>query len=177
MGAVGSHRFEEWVHNVLALLFPGSLSDIALHANGSAPLRRDVVGANIATRGLWKRLATTYHASHVVFEVKNFEVLQPDAYAQARAYQGPPYGNLAFIVYRSKRDTLDANEKSQVQQHWGQGSLIVLVPAHTILLRCLQKQRHQDRPRYTADVFRKWVHRHERQYVNPVAGRHGVDNS
>jgi len=176
-GHNGAHRFEEWVHNVITLLFSGSLSDIELHPDTKGTLRRDVVGANVAARGLWKRLASTYRASHVVFEVKNFERLEPDAYAQARAYQGAIYGNLAFIIYRSKRDTLDANEKSHLQTHWGQGALIVLVPAHTILLRCLQKQRHNDRPDYTARAFTKWVHRHERTYVNPVAGRHGVDNS
>jgi hypothetical protein len=148
------------------------LSNFEYHANKDAPLRRDIVAANEGKRGVWRRALSKYGANQIIFEVKNFESLDAAACHQAKAYTDGPYGKIVFIVYRSLRPKLDDNERSWVQQLWGQQVLLVLVPV-PILEMCLKKQVAGDQPKYANDKFHKWVDTHERNYINPRAGSRG----
>jgi hypothetical protein len=162
-----------WAQNVVAFLWADELTNIQLHPNKSAPLRRDIVGANECRPGLWLRLAKAHSATHVVFEVKNFDDLGPEVFAQARAYLGSLYGRVVFVIYRSSRDSLNDNEKSHIAQAFSSAQhLVVLLPC-PILQRWLRKGIKQHSPRYAREHFKKWVDKHEREFVNPAAGKRG----
>lgn len=171
LGAEGATQFERWVLNVVSFLWADDLSNISLHPNKSAPLRRDVVGANEGRPGLWFRLSRTYGATQVVFEAKNFDTLTPAVFEQARAYLGGAYGRVVFIVYRSTRDTLNENERSHIAQSYTAAQhLVVLLPTQ-MLQRWLRKGLRQNNQKYAREHFKAWVDKHEREFINPVVGR------
>jgi len=100
LGPDGAMQFEEWVLKAIRVVLAGGLNNIALHPNGTAVQRRDVVGSNSANRGIWKRVLEDYEARQVIFEVKNFQELGQTEYRQLASYLTGPYGRIGFVVTR-----------------------------------------------------------------------------
>lgn len=170
-GKEGASAFEEWVRDVIVFLWAKELSNVQLHPNKQAPLRRDIVASNNCRPGLWARLAKSHGATQVVFEVKNYGDLGPNEFAQARAYLGgSSNGNVVFIVYRQQRETLSDNEKSHILDAHGQSHLMVLLPS-ALLQRWLKKGLSQNHQKYAQKKFSAWVDKHEREFTHPRAGR------
>jgi hypothetical protein len=170
MGAAGAQRFAEWVRRAIELLFMDDLVSVELHANGDATERRDLVASNEATRGLWRRLGTTYGSSLVYFEIKNYEDVSSSDYHQVAHYSGAQYGRLSFVVYRPpSRSTLNKNERSHVQSAMAAQRLLVMLPAQ-LLVTCLRKKYQDDSSSDAMQKFRDWVDNHERKWSGVRAG-------
>ena len=62
-GEQSASAFEDWALRAVKIVFAGSLSNVALHPNGAAVQRRDIIATNSASKkvsggGFWK---TTSH--------------------------------------------------------------------------------------------------------------------
>jgi hypothetical protein len=170
-GQEAAPKFEEWVLRVVKVLFAGDLSNAALHPNGAAAQRRDVIATNDDGSKFWSRILTDYGARQVVFEVKNYADISPEDYNQAISYCGNQYGKLIFIVYRPAGEGLDENQRSHIKSRYDQSrNLIVLLPAK-LLARCLSKHRAKPGKKYTEQHLGKLLDTYERNYLSTPSGR------
>jgi hypothetical protein len=169
-GAAGANAYMEWVRRSLEILFAGSLNDLTSHPNGASVSRRDITADNQAKDGLWRHLKDVYSAHSVFFETKNYEPLTSGDYQQAIKYASNEYGGLAFIVYRTNREQLSANERSHVQDAWGENRVLMVLVSSERLAKSLRKHFHDAKEAQT--YFRRWVKKHEQQFRSATAGRH-----
>ncbi|HSC85856.1 MAG TPA: hypothetical protein VLC09_01240 [Polyangiaceae bacterium] len=158
-------EFEEWVRDVLCFAFPTDLSNVEIKPDPSGVKRRDIIATNEAKVAVWQRILQAYKASQVVFEVKNYDQLEPSDYNQVVAYLGREFGSIGFIAYRGARlQGLTPNERSHLQSENSYGRTIVLLP-EDFLLRLLGSESNA-RTRLS-----KWLDKHTRQFSQPRAGQ------
>jgi len=111
IGAPGSSDFEQWCLAAIKVCFAGNLGNVVLHPNRDLVSRRDVVGTNLARTPLWQRIEKDYNSRQVLFEIKNYEILEPDDYRQVLSYLTVPHGTLAFIVTRGGNVELERGKE------------------------------------------------------------------
>jgi hypothetical protein len=170
-GDTDASAFEDWVLRAVKILFAGSLSNVALHDNGNAVQRRDVIATNSAPKGFWRRIFEDYGSRQIVFEIKNYAELGLDDIRQALSYSGKEYGKFVTIVYRSPNEGADERERAWLQEMYSQHSLIVLLLPAIFLQRFLSKYRSKPRQEYWEKAMAKRLDTHLRNYVNVKSGR------
>lgn len=111
LGHSGSSDFEQWCLGAIKICFAAKLGNVVLHPNADNVSRRDVVGTNLAKSILWQRIEKDYSTRQVIFEIKNYENLEPSDYRQVLSYLTAPYGNLAFIVTRGANVELERGKE------------------------------------------------------------------
>lgn len=163
--------FEDWVLRVVKVLFAGHLCNVALHANGDAVQRRDVVATNMSKEGFWRRVYEDYGARQVVFEVKNYSSLTLDDVRQALSYSGKGYGKLLSIVYRTNNEGADELERSWLQEMYSQHDTVIFLLPAKVLARCVSKYRNHKRVGYWDDALGKRLDTHLRSYLSIKSGR------
>ncbi|MEO8903858.1 MAG: hypothetical protein ABI627_20250 [Polyangiaceae bacterium] len=163
--------FEDWVLRAIKILFAGHLSNVAIHPNGDAVQRRDVVATNLSQGGFWRRVFEDYRARQVVFEVKNYSSLGIEDIRQCLSYSGKEYGSLIFIVYRTENEGVDERERAWLQEMYSQHGLIVFLLPAKFLARFLSKYRNRKRIDYWDDAMNKRLDTHLRSYLHVKAGR------
>lgn len=132
MGNEGATQFENWCKQAIGFCFSTQVSNVELHPNRNAPQRRDVVGTNLGSSSVWRRIVEDYKSRQVIFEIKNFEKLTIKEFRQVHGYLGREYGKLAFIVCRSKNIELDGTESAAFREFYKSesGHMIVKLTAN-----------------------------------------------
>jgi hypothetical protein len=96
-GEENASAFEDWTLRAVKIVFAGSLSNVALHPNGAAVQRRDIIATNSADKGFWRRILEDYKSRQVVFEIKNYSELSLDDIRQLLSYSGREYGQIELF--------------------------------------------------------------------------------
>ncbi len=165
-GAADAVKFEEWVGQVIKILFAGRLSNPELKPNADAIQRRDLVATNSASEGFWKRILDDYGSRQVVFEIKNYASLKTEDFRQVLSYTTGEYGRFAIIVYRSEHEWPSNTEQGWIRElYHNHDRLIMPLPA-SVLLRCLSKLRNADRFDYTENTLNKRADTIVRSYLS-----------
>ena len=146
-GHAGSSDFEQWCLSALKVCFAGKLDNVVLHPNSDNVSRRDVVGTNLAKSTLWQRIEKDYSVRQVIFEVKNYEALEPSDYRQILSYMTEPHGRLAFVITRGVNVELERGKELDwfKEIYTGHGKLIVKLTAKflvDILAKLRNPQKH-----------------------------------
>jgi hypothetical protein len=142
IGQEGAEAFEDWCKRVIEIAFAKELTNIELHANGSAVQRRDIVATNQGVRGFWKRVRDDYKTRQVVFEVKNFAEIGVEEYRQVNGYLTREYGNLGFIVCRDKQSGLvKGRELEAFREFYSSHDKVIIKLTAATLISILSKLR------------------------------------
>ena len=100
-GANGAQYFESLVGQVLELCFFRVLFNIEAQSRDvSGTVRRDWIVSNRGESGFWEMVRHRHGASQVIFECKNYDVLEADDFHQAGYYMSEQAGKLVIIVFR-----------------------------------------------------------------------------
>lgn len=170
IGREGSQQFEQWVFRTAKLLFGGTLSNFQLKPNAGGIQQRDVVATNMATRGFWKRILDDYKSRQVIFEVKNYEEVEPDDFRQALSYSTGEYGRFLIIVTRAGSESITEREQGWIKTlYFEHDRLVLIVPAMT-LARCVSKLRSERKYDYTEDTMGKRADLFVRSYLKLAHG-------
>ena len=165
IGSEGASKFEEWVFRVVKMLFAGDLMNPELRPNKASVQRRDIVATNMAERGFWKRILEDYRARQLIFEIKNYEDMEPDDFRQVLSYSGKEYGKFVVMVNRAPNEALPQKERDWIKELYDRHDLLVFVLPVSILVRCVRKLRNPDRRDYADEVFSKRLDTILRSYV------------
>jgi len=150
----------------------GRLANPQLKPNPGAVQQRDVVATNMAQDGFWKRIWGDYHSRQVVFEVKNYEELEPDDFRQLLSYMTGEYGEFGIIVSRAKIEIPTERERAWIRTMWAEHRRIVMIVPALVLARCVSKLRSARRYDYTEDTLNKRMDQLIRSYLSiPQAKR------
>ncbi|MBL8370641.1 MAG: ATP-binding protein [Burkholderiaceae bacterium] len=117
-GTDGASQFEQWCKEALTFCFSTQLTNIELHPNKAASQRRDVVGTNLGTSTVWRRILEDYKSRQIIFEIKNYESLGIDEFRQIHGYLGREYGKIGFIICRAKSNELTAAEIAAFREYY-----------------------------------------------------------
>ncbi len=166
IGQNGSTQFEGWVFRAIKILFSGDLINPELKANKDSIQRRDIVATNMAEKGFWKRVLDDYRARQVIFEIKNYEKIDPDDYRQVLSYSGKDYGRFVVIVNRSANELLTQNERSWVKEMHDQHNLMIFLLPASFLSRCVKKIRNPQRRGYADQQLSKRLDTIVRSYLS-----------
>lgn len=165
IGHEGASKFEDWVFRVVKMLFAGDLKNPELKPNKASVQRRDIVVTNMAEKGFWKRILEDYQARQLIFEIKNYEELDPDDFKQVLSYSGKEYGQFVVIVNRAPNETLPQTERGWVKEMYDRHGLLIFVIPASILVRCVRKLRNPNRRDYADDAFSKRLDTILRSYI------------
>lgn len=103
LGHEGQTRYEELVGEVIKMCFFTKLNNVEAQARDvNGRIRRDWVASICATTGFWQRISQLYSASQIIWECKNFEELDPDAFRQISDYLRRPIGRFGIISFRGE---------------------------------------------------------------------------
>lgn len=167
LGTDGATRFEEWCRDAINFCFSTQISNVELHPNRNASQRRDVVGTNLGTSSVWRRIVEDYKSRQIIFEVKNYESLSINEFRQVHGYLGREYGKLAFIICRSKNIELDHTESSAFREFYRSesGHMIVKLTANW-LNAALSKLRSPQKHDFADMQLSKLLDEYIRVYAN-----------
>jgi hypothetical protein len=167
LGHGGAEQVERWVFRVVKVLFAGVLSNPQLKPNGGAIQRRDVVATNLGATPLWRRVLEDYGVRQVIFEVKNYEELQPDDFRQVLSYSTREYGRLVVVVTRTTSETPTETEKGWLRTlYFEHDQRVALIVPALVLARCVSKLRSDRKYNYTDDTLQKRMDTFIRSYLN-----------
>jgi len=166
-GDTDAGRFENWCEQAIRIIYSGALTNIALHPNGSAVQRRDVVARNNGTRSAWKRIYEDYDVRQVIFEIKNYDAdLGGAEFRQMSTYLKDSYGRLGFIINRSKNlNLVGGKELDWVREIWGTRKLVIKLNAD-YLLKMLTKLRNPQKHDEPDNSMNGLLDRYERLYLS-----------
>jgi hypothetical protein len=170
-GEQNASAFEDWALRAVKIVFAGALSNVALHPNGAAVQRRDIIATNCAIKGFWRRILEDYKSRQVVFEVKNYSELSIEDIRQSLSYSGREYGQIVFIVYRTENEGVNERERSWLQEMYGHHQFLPFLLPARILQRFISKYRGKARPDYWEEVMEKRLDTHLRSWVTTKAAR------
>lgn len=167
LGIEGATQFEQWCKGALTFCFSTQLTNIELHPNKSASQRRDVIGTNLGTSTVWRRILEDYKSRQIIFEVKNYESLGVDEFRQVHGYLGREYGKIAFIVCRAKNSELTSTEISAFREFYRSESnhMIVKLTA-SWLTTALSKLRSPQKHDFADMQLGKMIDEYIRIYAN-----------
>ena len=169
LGPDGASGFQEWVLRAVQILFASKLSNAEIDPNPwNAPQRRDVIAANMAENGFWKRVLDDYGSRQIVFEVKNYGTLKADDYRQIAAYLTNEHGGFGIIVYRSEQEGMGETERSWVQEMYHEHEKIVFTLPVSYLKRGISKMRNPDRFDWIEKHLNKRLDTFQRNYLKIV---------
>ena len=173
LGHDGQTAFEEWTLAALKIVFAQHLGNLELHPNKDAVQRRDIVGTNLTSSTVWKRIREDYNVRQVIFEVKNYEDLTNNDYRQTLSYLHDKYGTLGFIVTRGVDENLHKGREIDWmrEMYTSHAVLIVKLPAR-FLTRVLSKLRNPEKHDAVDRLLSSLLDTYERNYLSlKVAGR------
>ena len=170
-GEKNAADFEDWSLRAVKIVFAGSLSNVALHPNGAAVQRRDIIATNSATEGFWRRIYEDYKSRQVVFEIKNYSELTLEDIRQSFSYSGREYGQIVFLLYRGENEGISEQERAWLQEMYGQHQFLPFFLPARVLQRFISKYRGKARPDYWQAVMEKRLDTHLRRWVNTKSGR------
>lgn len=127
--------------------------------------QRDVVATNMATVGFWKRILEDYKSRQVIFEVKNYEEIQPDDFRQALSYSSGEYGQFVVLVSRTNNELVSEREKGWIRSLYFEHHRMVLILPAVVLARCVSKLRSTRKYNYTEDQLMKRMDLFVRSYL------------
>lgn len=165
LGRDGSKQFEEWVLRTVRVLFAGALKNPQLNPNAGGIQQRDVVATNMATEGFWKRILEDYKSRQVIFEVKNYEEIQPDDFRQALSYSSGEYGQFVVIVSRASSELVTEVEKGWIRSLYFEHHRFILILPAVVLARCVSKLRSAKKYNYTENQLMKRMDNFVRSYL------------
>ena len=167
LGHEGQTAYENWTLAVLKIVFAQHLGNLELHPNKDAIQRRDIVGTNLTSTPVWKRIREDYDVRQVIFEVKNYEALTSDDYRQTLSYLHDKYGSLAFIVTRDVDENLHkGHEIDWMREMYATHKvLIVKLPAR-FLTRVLSKLRNPEKHDTVDRLLNALLDTYERNYLS-----------
>jgi len=163
--------FEDWALRAVKIVFAGSLSNVALHPNGAAVQRRDIIATNCASKGFWRRIFEDYKSRQVVFEIKNYSELTIEDIRQALSYSGREYGQIAFLLYRAENEGANERERAWLQEMYAHHQFLPFLFPARLLQRFISKYRGKARPDYWQGAMEKRLDTHLRNWVNTKSGR------
>lgn len=172
-GSEDAARFEEWCHDAISMIFAAELQNIRLKPNGYSAQRRDIVGTISASKGVWNRINQDYGTRSVVFEIKNFSVLEPDHFRQLAAYLTDIYGRLGFIIYRSEqKEPSSDNELVWIREiYWKGGNKLIVLLSYKYLITFLEKIRNPQKHDAVNDILERMLDTYHDLYLNERAAR------
>lgn len=165
-GAADAAKFEDWVAQVVKILFAGRLTNPELKSNGDAIQRRDLVATNNAESGFWKRILNDYGSRQVIFEIKNYASLKAEDFRQVLSYTTGEYGRFAVIVYRSEHELPSNTEQGWIREMYHSHNRLIMPLPASVLVRCLSKLRNADRFDYTENTLGKRADAIVRTYLS-----------
>lgn len=171
LGPTGSAQSEEWVLRTVKVLFAGKLANFQLKPNPGATQQRDVVGTNMGVDGFWRRIREDYRTRQVIFEVKNYEELDPDDFRQVLSYMTGEYGEFAIIVSRRRSENTTENEKAWMRTMWSDHRKTIMILPAQVLARCVSELRGTRKYDYTEDQLNKPMDHLVRSDLNIPAAR------
>lgn len=166
LGANDSSKFEDWVFQVVRILFAGCLSNPELKPNKDAIQRRDIVATNTGNTSFWKRVIDDYGTRQITFEIKNYEETTIDDYRQVASYTSGRYGKFGIIVSRSKSEGLSQIEKGWLKTFYHEQKILIFSISADTLSRCVRKIRNANRFDYTDEALNKRLDTFERAYLS-----------
>lgn len=171
-GRENSSDFEHWCIDALKLIFSTHLDNFAIHPNGNATQRRDIVATNIEGSNVWKRIKMDYDVRQIIFEVKNYKNLSIDEFRQMATYLTKPYGNLGFII--TKADQIEPKKGSDLdwckEMYNSQGKLIIKLSAK-YLVKLLSKLRTPEKYDTVDKQIATLLDTYERNYLAQKSSR------
>lgn len=145
-GAAHAEDFEEWCLMAVQTVFAGHLANVARKTNGQAVQRRDIVGTNLASSTVWRRIETDYQVRQVVFDAKNYQGVGRDEYRQMSTYLNGPYGRLGFLITRDEDENLRAGaELDWVREIKTQENKLIIRLSYKFFHRLLGKLRNPEK--------------------------------
>lgn len=145
-GAAHADDFEEWCLLAVQTVFAGHLANVVRKANGQAVQRRDIVGTNLASSTVWRRIETDYQVRQVVFDAKNYQGVGRDEYRQMSTYLNGPYGRLGFLITRDEDENLRAGaELDWVREIKTQENKLIIRLSYKFFHRLLGKLRNPEK--------------------------------
>jgi len=169
VGQSGACDFEQWVLRAVKILFASKLVNADLKPNPwNAPQSRDVVAANMAESGFWKRVRDDYESRQIMFEVKNYETLKPTDYRQMLGYITKEHGRFGVIVYRSEQTGVGATQRSWLQDIYHEHGRIVFTLPVIYLKKGIGKMRNPDRFDWIEKQLNKRLDTYQRNYLKIV---------
>ena len=168
-GQSGSREFERWVLTATRILFAEKLTNLEFHPNPyDAPQRRDIIAANMATGGFWRRIREDFGSRQVLLEVKNYETLKPDDYRQALSYMTSEHGKLGILVYRTEQEGVRQNERAWLKEIYHEHNRIVFTVPVALLRRGIAKMRNPDRFDWIDNQLCRRLDKFQRNYLKIV---------
>jgi hypothetical protein len=159
-------NFEDWVLRAVRVLFAGKLSNPQLKPNAAGIQQRDIVATNLSKDAFWRRIYEDYGSRQIVFEVKNYEILDPDDFRQILSYLTGHYGKFAVVVTRAASEVPSNTEQDWLRVMWHQHERVMLILPASILARCIGKLRNPERKYdYTEDTLNKRIDAFARSYL------------
>jgi len=165
-GREAAADFEQWVLRAVRVLFSGRLSNPQLKPNPAGIQQRDVVATNLAKEGFWRRILEDYDSRQILFEVKNYEELEPEDFRQILSYLTGHYGRFAVVATRSQSEVPTNAEQGWLRVMWHEHRRFILILPATVLARCVGKLRNPERKYdYAEDTLNKRVDMFARSYL------------
>lgn len=102
-GSDGAQKFERTVADIVRLCLFRSLGNVEEKTRTSeGHVIRDIVVSNRASGGFWGMIGVKYGASQIVWECKNYEVLESSDFHQATYYLNESFGRFGILVSRGE---------------------------------------------------------------------------
>jgi hypothetical protein len=173
-GDEAAAEFEELCLRAIQVIFAAQLTNIALHPNGNAVQRRDVVATNHGRSEAWKRIREDYQTRQTIFEVKNYKELGPDEYRQMNSYLTGEYGRLGFVVTRDETENLlTERELPWMREIYNKHQHLVVKLTARFFARILSKMRSPQRHDEADVQLNRLLDLYTRNYLGEqVARRH-----
>ncbi len=166
-GAEHAEAFEEWCLLAVQTVFAGHLANVVRKANGQAVQRRDIVGTNLASSTVWRRIETDYQVRQVVFDAKNFQSVGSHEYRQMSTYLNGSYGRLGFLITRDEDENLRAGaELDWVREIKTQENKLIIRLSYKFFHRLLGKLRNPEKHDAVDHALSGVLDTYERLYLS-----------
>jgi hypothetical protein len=166
IGKKGAYEFESWCHQVIRLIFAGSLCNIELHPNTNGLQQRDIVATNLCETPIWKRILQDYKARQIVFEIKNYSDLGASEYRQMNSYLCKEYGSLGFFITRDPDNNLrKGKDLNWTKELYYDHEKIIIKLSQKYLLKHLSKLRSPQKHDAANKELNKLLDTYIRKYL------------
>ncbi len=102
-GYDSASEYEDIIGEIIRLCFFKSLSNVEPRVRDTeGRVIRDWIASNRATDGFWQMVLQRYQATQIIWECKNFDALDPDAFRQCSSYMTKEIGRFLILCFRGE---------------------------------------------------------------------------
>lgn len=156
-GDVTAGRYEQIVGDIIKLCFFQSLTNVEQKVRDvDGRVIRDWIAANRASSGFWEMIRQRYHATQVVWECKNYENLDADAFHQVSYYMTQEIGRFAVLSFRGKVRSHYYEHIKRIANEKG-GGIVLLLTDQDLLVFLRQASHGKIKENHIQDIYDRTV--------------------